>query len=128
MCFCYLYFYCFHLGFSFFGDFLHFLMFFFVTFIFYKDCLSAQKTFLCVILIFFNKMMIFFHESINIKFSKQIIMVMVQVIVEWSKTCCNLKSKKWVFIQQHQVSISRLSFELLVAMVPIVKSLLSKFL
>lgn len=39
-------------------------------------------------------MMNSFYENINIKFLKQIIMVMVQVVVEWSKKCCNLKCKK----------------------------------
>ena len=37
----------------------------------------------------------FFHENININYLKQIIMVMVQVVTEWSKKWYNLNSKKW---------------------------------
>ena len=39
-------------------------------------------------------MMSFFHENINIKILRQIIMVTVQAVSKWYKKYCNLKSKK----------------------------------
>ena len=70
----------------------------------------------------------FVDEKINIVFLKQIIMVIIQVVAQLSKRCCNLKYKKMVVNRVVPCFNSKGNFGLLVVKIPIFKSFLSNSL